>query len=274
MTNILEKIALSWIKSDSEFLKDIPYSRDFFEFSLVGNKRTFYQVQDWITPMHIEIQKVLKNWDGKSPIKFDVPNEGRGYIESFTKAFKEDKIPEALPEIGCLKLYKSSKVTDFIASDVLANRGMFVSKKVISIIEKFNIGRFNCYPLEIEHNEIRYKDYFFFRCDNNVDQFIDIDNSKFYIQKPSFEAQGRTRMKFKNEVDISNFLKQNEGKKYEDCEFIHSEQIVFIPGFPEMDLFFLKRFTSGGSKPFMSKRLKEALSECSGIKFEPTKAIE
>lgn len=273
MTNIFEKIAQGWIKSDKDFLKNIQYSRDFFEFNLIGNKRTYYQVQEWISPLDIEIQKAFQNWDGKSPINFDIPNDGKGYIESFTKAFKKEKIPKKLPEIGCLKLYKSSKVTDFIVSDVLGNSGMFVSKKVKSILEKFNIGKFNFYPVEIEHNEIRYKDYFFFRCDNNVDRFIDIKNSSFYVQKPSFDGEGRTRMQFKNEDEITNFLMQNEGKKYDDCEFIRSEQIVFIPSFPEMDFFFLKRFTFGGSKPYISKRLKEALSECSGIEFEPTKAI-
>lgn len=273
MTNIFEKIALGWLKSEKDYLKGIPYSRDFFEFNLLGNKRTHYQVQEWISPTDMEVQKAFENWDGKSSLNVEIPNDGKGYIESFMKAFKKEKIPKKLPEIGCLKLYKSSKVTDFILSDVLGNQGMFVSKKAKSIIQLYNIGKFKFYPVEIEHNEIRYKDYYFFRCDNNVDGFIDFENSYFYSQKPSFDAQGRTRMKFKSEKEIETFLKRNEGKDYDDCEFIRSEQIVFQRNFPDMDFFFLKRFIFGGSKPYISKRLKEALSECTGIEFEQTKMI-
>ena len=274
MTNILEKIALGWLKSEMDFLKDIPYSMDFFEFNLIGNKRTHYQVQEWISPKDLEIQEKFKNWDGKSPLNFEISNDGKGYIASFSKAFKKEKIPKKLPEIGHLKLYNSSKVTDFILSDFLENSGMFVSKRAKQILEKYNVGKFKFYPAEIEHKNIRYKDYFFFRCDNNVDQFIDITNSTFYYQKPSFGAEGRTKITFKNETEILDFLKRNEGKQYNDCEFVYSEQIVFRTNFPEADFFFLKKFMYGRSKPFISKRLMEALNECSGIEFEPTKAIK
>lgn len=274
MTNILEKIALGWLKSEKDFLKNIPYNRDFYEFNLIGNKRTHYQVQDWVSPIDLKIQEKFKTWDGKSPLNFDIPNDGKGYIESFSKAFKKEKIPKKLPEIGYLKLYNSSKVTDFILSDFLENCGMFVSKKAKLILEKHNIGKFKFYPAEIEHKKIRYKDYYFFRCDNNVDQYIDFQNSTFYYQKPTFGAEGRTRIKFNNETEILDFLTQNEGKTYNDSEFVYSEQTVFQTNFPEKDFFFLKKYMYGRSKPFISNRLREALSECTGIEFEPTKMIK
>lgn len=274
MKNKLEKIALSWLKSKKDFLKDIPYSRDFFEFNLTGNKRTHYQVEDWVSPGTQEMQAKLKTWDGKSPLILDIPNDGKGYIESFFSAFNKNKIPEKLPEIGYLKLYNSSKVTDFILAEFLENRGMFVTNKAKLILEKHNIGKFKFYPAEIQHKETRYKDYFFFRCDNNVDKYIDFQNSTFYFQKPSFGAEGRTRIMFNDESAIDDFLKRNAGKKYNDSEYVYSEQIKFLSGFPEMDFFFLKKYTSGGSIPYVSTRLKEALSECTGIQFEPTNLIE
>lgn len=273
MKNIFKKLLFGSFKSENDFLKDIPFIREFYEFNLTGNKRTHYQVQDWISPVNHEVEKAFENWDGKSPLFIDVPNNGKGYIESFNKAFKKEKIPKKLPEIGSLKLYKSSKVTDFILSDFLGSRGMFVSKKVKSILELYNVGKFNFYPVELEHNDIRYKEYYFFRCDNNIDRFIDVENSSFFSYKPLFDTNGKKSIKFKDEVEINNFLKRNEGKEYEDCIFIRSEQIVLQSDFPEMDLFFLKRFTFGGSKPFISKRLKEALSECSGIDFQLTNEV-
>lgn len=274
MTNILEKIALGWLKSENDFLKDIPYSRDFFEFRLTGNKKTHYQVQDWISPVELEIQEKFKKWDGKSPLNIEIPNEGKGYGESFSIAFKKEKIPKNLPDVGCLKLYKSSKLTDFILSEFLENRGMFVSEKAKLILEKYNIGKFNFYPVEIEHKDIKYKDYYFFRCDNNADRFIDIKNSLFYSQKPFIGSEERKRISFKNESEIANFLQINDSKNYNDSEFIYTEHFTFNKDFPEMDFFFLKKFTHGGSKPYISIRLKEALSQCTGIEFEPTKMVK
>ena len=45
MSNFLEKIALKWIKSENDYLKKLPYSNEFFEFELVGNKKTHYKVK-------------------------------------------------------------------------------------------------------------------------------------------------------------------------------------------------------------------------------------
>ena len=275
MSNFLEKIALKWIKSENDYLKNLPYSNEFFEFELVGNKRTHYQVQQWVSESSVEIDELFKNWDGKSEIKYIIPNDGKGEIESFSIAFRKEKIPKKLPALGYLKLYKSSKVTDFICSDFLENKGMFLSEKAKLILEKFNIGNFKFYPAIIEHNGIKYNNFYFFRADINVDSYVDITKSSFFSQKPKyFGSEGRKKIKFKTRPDIKEFLIKNEGKEYNEKDFIYSEQIIFTENYPQTDFFFLKEFMKGSSKPFFSKRLKEALENCSGINFLETKKIK
>lgn len=272
MTNILEKIAFGWLNTEKEFDKNKPCNDEFYEHTFTGNPRTNYQIKNWISPQTQKINEEFQKWDGKSELKFEFIEKGE--ISLFSEAFKKSKIPKKLPEFGYLEMYKSSKITDFVHSDFLENSGMMVSQKAKSILEKFEIGNFRFYPILIEHKDTKYP-YFFFRCDNNFDDKVDIENSSFYIQKPSsFDASDRVNKKFKNHKEIELFLSKNQGLDYDDKSFVYLDQVTFQAGVFLSDILFLKRYMSGRSKMYISKHLKEALCECSGIKFEPTKRIK
>lgn len=245
-----------------------PYSNQFYEIHIEGNKRTGDQIEDWNAP---HISKMV-NADGSSVKKGETPNGGKGYIESFYSVLKENNLSGKLPEIGSFTLYKSAKVTDFISGSFLSQYGIILSGKAKRVMEQFNLGDHRFYPLGIEHKDQLYPDYFLLRTISVLDSFIDIESSKFCIREfnPEKKIDALTPIHFNNRLEVDSFVKENY--QTEDWMFrnIVAKELNLTPDFPELDLFVLRDYRFHDQSQYViSERLMSNLDEMTGIVVAP-----
>ncbi len=277
MKNIFGKIADIWLKSHKEYTNDLDYSNEFYEIEIIGNKRTGNQIEDWESVGSLEVERAFNNWDGKTELKFNLPEKGE--VDIFAQLLKNDNLPSKIPDIGSFVLYKSSKVTDFINGGFVSQYGLVISEKVKAILTKFNLGKHQFYPLKIKHNDLVYKNYFLFKTLSSADHFIDIKETNFYKQRVmAFDAEDRMDVLFNNQSEIDDFIKENKKLDYDRRLGVYSKQIKINSNFPKLDFFYLKKFQNSAysSRPLISERLKNELEKngITGVKFEKTKRIK
>jgi len=259
-------IAEKWNEEENKFFEDQTISDNFFKLELIGNKRTGDQIEDWKPPDSEKMEELLKNWDGMNPLTLNIPE--RGLVQEFDDLLSENKVPIKLPEIGKMVLWKSSKVTDFIKGSFLQQYGLIINEEVISIFDKFNLGEHNYFPLEILHKERVFKNYYFFRNSATIENYIDYAKSNFYIQKGHFGFETRRKIDVKSKKDINKIRNDFSGQNI----FILASKIYFTQDFPNFDLF--KTDTFGIHGNFISKHLKDALQNVTGVKILKTNRIE
>ncbi len=259
-------------------MTNVPYSNNFFEMDIIGNKRTGNQIEDWTSQKSIEIAKKFENWDGKSEMNFEIPNEGKGEVSIFTQLLENENLPKKLSGLGHFNLYKSSKITDFISGSFLSQFGIIVSKKVKEIMEGFNLGDHRFYPIELEQNGKFYPDYFLLKTLAKTDEHIILEQSSFYYNQLDLTTETMTRIEiaFKNQKEIDDFINNNKGKDYSEWKMICSNQLMINDKFPNYDLFYSTKYNDEADSryPILSERLKNALDGTTGIEFKPTNRIK
>ena len=276
MKNELEKLANKWLNNHKQYSNDVDFSNEFYEIQITGNKRTGNQIEDWESVGSLEIEKAFKNWDGKSELKFNFPEKGE--VEIFTNLLRGDNLPAKIPDIGSFVLFKSSKVTDFINGGFVSQYGIVISEKVKDILIKYNLGNHQFYPLKIKHKDLVYKNYFLFKSLSTAENFINIKESIFYKQRVmSFDTEDRVEVRFNNQKEIDEFIKENK-KLDHNCQIgVYSKQLKLNSNF-QQDVFYLNKYqnSAGSSLPLISESLKKELENfgITGVKFEITKRIK
>ncbi len=262
----LDEFAEDWTNSENQFFKNQLDSDDIFKLILTGNKRTGSQIQEWNPPISKEIEDAFKNWDGKSQIDFAFPEGGE--VRKYEILFSENKVPESVPELGQMELYKSSKVTDFISGSFLEQYGLIVSQKVKNTLQKFDLGNHNFYPLELVHKGIIHNNYWFFRSSPQIEEYIDYKKSKFYTQIGHFGFNTMTPINIDSKEELLETRQKLKGQK----TFIRISELYTNDNYPQVDL--VKSIQFGVSGTFISKRLKNALTDFTGIEIQKTKRIK
>tara|TARA_B100000674_G_C37661474_1_gene832699 strand:- start:29 stop:793 length:765 start_codon:yes stop_codon:yes gene_type:complete len=242
-------------------------SIDFFQLNLTGSSKAGDQIEDWISPGTKKINKLFKLWDEKSPLELPEIEEG-GEISKFHKILDKDEIPEVLPEIGDMQLYKSAKPTDFITGSFLEQYGLIISKQAMEILETFNLGEFKCFPLGIIHKKKTYNNYFFIKFHFNYSPFINYKESEFFVQTEMVDPNSKVKIDLNSQEEVSNKNKELI-KKF---NIVRSSLIYLNSNFPQIDLFKLRKF--GQHKLIISKHLAEALKGLSGIEITPVTTIK
>ena len=139
----------------------------YFSLHLTGNLRTKSgaQIAEWLPPQVEDLHAQMKNWDWSKPFEFEMPE--KSIISTFTDILEDDGLPDALPEVGKLILYDSSKLTDFIKGSFLDQYGFIVSDRAKSILVHFNLGIHKFYPLTLMQKGELYRNYWFFKSLSN-----------------------------------------------------------------------------------------------------------
>ncbi|WP_412560841.1 hypothetical protein [Winogradskyella sp. MIT101101] len=264
--SIFERIALKWVKDENEYFESQENSGDYFKLDLVGNKRTGNQIKDWHPPSTREIEKIFANWDGKSELHFDLPTGGA--INEFHKKLSGNDVPKTLPEIGQMELYKSSKLTDFISGSFLEQYGLMVNDKTLKLLTKFKIGNYNHFPFEVIQNGEILSNYNFLRNSASMENYIDYQKSKFYIQKGLLQFDTREDVDINSLDDINKLVKKVAGQDI----YIFASELTVTKEFPNYDLF--KAGIYGVRGIYISEKLKEALKECNGIEIKEQKRLK
>jgi hypothetical protein len=169
--SIFEEIANKWNENESSYFLKQEDSKNFFKLELIGNKRTGYQIKDWISPASKKVEKLLQNWDGRTELKFDIPEFGS--INDFHDLLNDNNVPDNLPEIGQMELFKSSKLTDFINGSFLEQYGLLINEKTKNLLIKFNLGKYKSYTFQVIYKDSANLDYYFLRNAASIDKFID-----------------------------------------------------------------------------------------------------
>ena len=262
----LDKIANKRIDEENKFFENQSDSEDIFQLKLIGNKSTWNQIEDWKSPSVQKMKDRFKNWDGKSPLNFEISDGGE--VRKFDDLLDGENVPEELPEIGQMILYKSAKITDFISGSFLAQYGLIVSGKVKSLLQDFNLGEHQYYPLEIKHKNHLQNDYWFLRSSSSVDDYIDYEKSNFYTQQGSFGFQSREPVGLNSKEEITEYRLKIKDKRI----IIRASEIHLSSNFPGFDLFYSKGFGILGT--FVSAKLKSELKGFTGIEIKTTKRLK
>lgn len=262
----LDKIANKWTDDENMFFENQSESKNFFQLELTGNKRTGDQIEDWKPPSVQSIEEHFKDWDGKSELKFDMPKGGE--IRKFHDLLNGDNVPEELPQIGQMMLYKSSKITDFIKGSFLEQYGFIVSDKAKDLLNNFNLGEHKYYPIEIVHKNQIYNNYWFLRSSASVKDYVDFKKSNFYMQKGLLDFSSRELIEINSMEDLKTYRSIVEGQDI----YVKASEIYLNDNFPKYDLFVSKEYGIQGT--FISTKLKAEIAKLTGIDVKTTKRIK
>lgn len=261
----LNSIAENWLQSEEKYFEGQPISQDFIEIKLLGNKRTWSQINEWCSAGWLASKKEMDAWDLSKP--HIVKEQAEPEIKKFTKILSSNMIPQSLPDIGYFELYKSSKFTDFITGSFLEQYGLIVSDKIKNIFSQFNIGPSKFYPLTLELKGQKNTDYHFLRTTASADDYIDFERSKFIQQDSMIHFESRREIDINSLADIQSFRETNAGTD----KVIVAKQIYLKSDFPDFDYF---RFSDYGIfKKFISPKLAAQLSGTTGIEIKETNRL-
>jgi hypothetical protein len=262
----LDKIANRWTDEENEFFENLSDSEDIFQLELTGNKKTGDQIENWKSPSVTKMEERLKNWDGKSQLNFEI-QEG-GEVKKYDDLLEGENVPEELPAIGQMVLYKSSKITDFISGSFLNQYGLIVSDRAKNVFDNLNIGNHKYYPLEVVHKNEVFKDYWFLRITVKVGDYVDFRKTSFYTQKGLLNYSTREPIALNSIQEFESYHHKVQGQDI----YINAAELYLNTDFPQYDIFLSKRFGIHGI--FISNRLKQALSLLSGVEIKTTKRIK
>lgn len=262
----LDKIANKWTDEENMFFENQSDSKDIFRLELTGNKRTGDQIENWKSPSVLKMEQRFKNWDGKSQLNFEIPEGGE--IRRFDELLDGENVPEELPEIGQMILYKSSKITDFIKGSFLEQYGFIVSDKAKDILDKFNLGEHKHYPLEIVHKNQIYSNYWFLRNSASLKEYIDYEKSNFYSQKGLLDFSSREQITINSKEELETYRSNSQGQDI----YVKASEIYLNDDFPKYDLFVSKEYGIQGT--FISTKLKTEITKLSGVEIKTTKRIK
>jgi hypothetical protein len=261
----LDKLANSLTKKEEQFFDGQSNSSSLFEMKVIGNPKTGDQIEEWESPGTKRIGELFKNWDGESPL--NIETEEGGEIKRFDDILYKNEIPEILPDIGQMVLYKSSKVTDFISGSFLEHYGLIVSAKAKKLLEEIEMGDFGFFPLEIKHKKKIYKDYYFFKCKFSAKEFIDFTKSSFYTQEGIIGIGTKKKIELNSKDEVDELYKSLPENTY-----LFVSEIFLKDTFPKVDLFRFCQF--GINKIIVSKALAEQLVNLSGVEIVPVNRIK
>lgn len=262
----LDKIASKWTDEENELFVNQSESKDFFQLELTGNKRTGDQIEDWRSPSVQLMEQRFKNWDGESELSFEVPEGGE--IKKFDNLLHDENVPEELPEIGQMTLYKSSRITDFIKGSFLEQYGFIVSDKAKDTLNKFKLGEHKFYPLEIIHKNQKYSNYWFLRSSASVKEYVDFEKSNFYKQKGLLDFSSREPIAINSREELNTYHSKVKGQDI----YVKASEIYLKDDFPKYDLFVSKEHGVQGT--FISTKLKAKITELTGIDVKTTRRIK
>ena len=262
----LDKIANKWTDKENKFFESQSDSKYVFQLELTGNKRTGDQIEDWKPPSVQIMEERFKDWDGKSELSFDLPEGGE--IRRFHDLLNGENVPEELPKIGQMTLYKSSKITDFVKGSFLEQYGFIVSDKAKNILDKFNLGEHKYYPLEIVNKNQIYSNYWFLRSSASVKDYIDFEKSNFYSQKGLLDFSSREKININSKEEIEIYRSNSQGKNI----YVKAIELYLNDDFPKYDLFISKEYGIQGT--FISTKLKNEITKLSGVEIKTTKRIK
>ena len=262
----LDKIANKWADEESKFFENQSDSKEIFMLELTGNKRTGDQIEDWKSPSVLKMEQRLKNWDGKSQLNFEIPEGGE--IRKFDELLDGENVPEELPEIGQMILYKSSKITDFIKGSFLEQYGFILSDKAKGMLDNFNLGEHKYYSLEIVQKSHIHSNYWFLRSSASVKNYIDFEKSNFYSQKGLLDFSSREQITINSREELEAYRASSQGQDI----YVKASEIYLNDDFPKYDLFVSKEYGIQGV--FISSKLKTEITKLSGVGIKTTKRIK
>lgn len=236
-------------------------------FELTGNKKSKSgdQIEEWITPQVADMQDKMAQWDWSKPFEFEVPH--KPIITQFDEVLQDNGLPDKLPQLIKLVLYTSSKLTDFIKGSFLTQYGLIVSERSKMILEQFNIGKHNFYQIILNQKIVDYNDYYFFKSLTNANEYIDIENSSFYLQDGYFNTETKQPVTFKTFDDIQSFRHNNSGNDI----YIFADKIRLTENFPGYDYFTISEF--GIHDKFISPELADELKALTGFHLKETEKL-
>lgn len=250
---------------EHNFFSEMQLSPDFCELELKVNSRTGNQIKDWISEVSLILKKEMEDWDWSKPFEVELPDEPE--IDKFYKLLSAEGNPDALPGLGYMQLYKSSKVTDFVTGSFLSQYGLIISQSAKEIFEAYNLGEARFYPITLEHNGNFYSNYFFLKTLSSAVEFIDYRKSCFYKQRGFSDFDTREVIEIDSIEEYEDYRKNLSDQEV----FIYMKSIALNDSFPNYDYFTCDM--PGMHKRFVSSKLASALNKLSGLQIIKTNRI-
>ena len=91
-----------------------------------------------------------------------------------------DAFPNFIPNLNYFVLEKNAEVTD-VLSAAMISYGLIVSDKIKDVLSKYQLPPHQFYPAVIKHRETFLRNYSWFFYISDVLDFIDYDETKFFI---------------------------------------------------------------------------------------------
>jgi hypothetical protein len=185
---------------------------------------------------------------------------------NFIDKFVFEKI-EIQPILSNVVLYDNTKQNDLIDAygHVGFDFGYLISDKIKTILDKFNCYGFQYFKTYIIHKNKKNDNYWQIKKYDFPYQYIDFEKTNFLFKDRDINRNVISNvMSFKNFDEFKLFVEQVRYPKW-----IFFKDVFFTK---EMNLdFFSLRYTDGGHKGIVSKKLKIELekNEITGIEFRP-----
>ncbi|MBV7441293.1 hypothetical protein KRX57_07655 [Weeksellaceae bacterium TAE3-ERU29] len=170
------------------------------------------------------------------------------------------EIPEEIPFLE-LEFEKNAKITDLL-STYNPSFGLLVSGKFKKIILNFKLTANKFYPISLLKDSSYIKNYYWFNFYDNLFPYIDMNKSKFSIQKNG--------QKIECSFESKEFFKKKERECLMDfSKTFKVENLYLLNTFPKYDLFEFENFT------FISEILLESLikNNITGYKAKESKIL-
>jgi hypothetical protein len=213
--HFLDQLAEEWRSEEEKFFLDVNFSQDYFHVTTPLQKKTVYQIDDHDIGASKNLSSLFNLYYRKETHKEHV-----GLYPMVREMFENKTFAPKELDFGKVTLYKNVQPTDLISGmeGNMGDQGWVVSKKLLEILQSFNIGKYQTYSIGVKSKNNYSNDYVYLHYYAFADEFVDYTQSKFYKQAgmwnyesrtlisiPSFPAIKETENLLNEGIDIDNF---------------------------------------------------------------------
>jgi hypothetical protein len=262
MTNqnsFLDKLAIKWKKEDDNFFLDCPFSNDYVEIEIVETKKHAWPIDEHEIGESKNLMTIFETNYRNSNHSGFVP-----YFDMIDEMFSDKSFPPPELDLGTIIVFDDVELTDVLSGveGNFGNNGWVVSMKLMNLLSRFNIGKFETYSLNARHRNNLLSNYVYLHFYNYADKYVDFSKSNFYLQKgSSLDVDNRTVItvdslsKIEEIENIQNAKLERDDWK--NLASIHPKEIFLLQN--DLDLFKFEDLST--TDFFMSTRLAKEIDK-------------
>ncbi|WP_196889003.1 hypothetical protein [Aureivirga sp. CE67] len=262
----LDDMVNQWEIEGNKIYLDAEISEDFKKVDFTSAKNNTFFVESHNPVKSKNLLKIHNQFYREQNQEKFVP-----YMDMLCDMFNNN-LPNEEIDLGELIVHSDEDLKDVIKLYNLNESGFLVSERAISVLEKFNIGKFRLYPITLIHRNKKYENYKYLKFQNYADKYVDFKKSFFFTQNELLGFESRKIVKIESVEDYD--LKLEELIAENDITASIELKEIFLKE-NNLDLFSFWEVGSRGDV-FCSMKLFESFQEknITGLNFRDTTVVK